>query len=238
MPEPSARKQLQTARALGAQTAASVDLGRTPAGTPARTSEGSTPSTLLLGWEGPLASVTAARPALERPALPACCHSLTCVHTHTLCTHTRHIYTQHIHHRHTHTPSLGCAAPHLCGCLPWGTEGDGPCSHGPLEPAGARGSRVHTLCSSTPQPQTHRQGGGHLRRCLPENLFPKEPETCPPQQPPPCELHTLCRATGRLQRGLPGSSVAHFGLPSCPPPWGAEGSGDMKLKHDSGPGGE
>ena len=120
MPEPSAVKQLQTAQALGAQRAAPMDLGRTPAGTPAHTSEGSTPSTPLLGWESPLASVTAARPALERPALPACCHSLTCVythtythtHTHTLCTHTPHIYTQHIHHRHTHPfPGMRCTSP-------------------------------------------------------------------------------------------------------------------------------
>ena len=190
MPEPSAVKQLQTARALGAQRAAPMDLGRTPAGTPAHTSEGSTPSTPLLGWESPLASVTAARPALERPALPACCHSLTCVyththtHTHTHCAHIPLTYTHSTYTTDTHTPSLGCAAPHLCGCLPWGTEGDSPCS------------RVHALCSSTPQPQTHRQGGGHLRRCLPENLFPKEPETSPRQQPPRCELHTLCRATG------------------------------------------
>lgn len=199
MPRPSTMKQLQRARALGAQRAAPVDLGRALVGTPARTADGSTPSTPLAGREGVLASVTAARPALERSALPACCHSLTCVHTHThpVCAHTPLTYTHSTYTTDTHThpfPGMRCTSP--VWLPPLGNRGRRPCSHRPLEPAGARGSCVHALCSSTPQPQTHCQAGGRLRRCLPENLLPKEPETLPRQQPPHRELCTLCRVTG------------------------------------------
>lgn len=135
--------------------------------------------------------MTAARPALERSALPACCHSLTCTHTHRPCAHTHpsHIHTAHTPqtHRPTHTP-LPRDALYLTYVA------TSPAHTDPLEPAGARGRRVHAPCSSTPQPQTHRQGGGRLRRHLPENLLPTEPETSLPR--------TLCRVTGRLQRGI------------------------------------
>lgn len=170
--------------------------------------------------------MTAARPALERSALPACCHSLTCTHTHRPRAHTHpsHIHTAHTPqtHRPTHTP-LPRDALYLTYVA------TSPAHTDPLEPAGARGRRVHAPCSSTPQPQTHRQGGGRLRRHLPENLLPTEPETSPP---PPVNS---APSAGSQADSSGGSSVALFGLPSCPPPQGAEGSGDVRLNPDSGP---
>lgn len=192
-------KQLQRAQALGAQRASSPRGPREDScgNAPARTADGSTPSTSP-GREGGSSSVTACSGQPWRGLHFLLAVTLSHAYTHTPCAHTPLTYTHSTYTTDTHThpfPGMRCTSP--VWLPPLGNRGRRSCSHRPLEPAGARRKLCARLCSSTPQPQTHCQAGGRLRRCLPENLLPKEPETLPPASSRlDRELCTLCRVTG------------------------------------------